>query len=71
IIKNSDIAILLFESALNATPDGKGALGFLTKSPGLFPFQVPLLTGNYIAQNCERIDVVHHGFDDDLLKLVC
>lgn len=71
VMNNPDIAILLIESALHATPDGKGALGFLTNSPGLFPFQVPRLTGDYIAQNCERIDVVHHGFDDDLLKLVC
>ena len=71
IIKNPDIAILLFESALHATPDGHSALGFLTNSPGFFPFQIPLLTGDYIAQNCERIDVVHHSFADELLKLVC
>ena len=71
IINNPDIAVLLFESALHATPDGIGALGFLTNSPGFFPFQMPLLTGDYIAQNCERIDIVHNGFDDALLKLVC
>lgn len=70
-IKNSDIAILLFESALHSSPDGKGALGFLTNNPGFFPFQLPLLTGDYIAQNSERIDIVHNGFNDDLLKLVC
>jgi len=70
IINNPDIAILLIESALHVTPDGKGALGLLTNSPGFFPFQVPLLTGDFIAQNCERIDVVHHSFDDELLKLV-
>jgi len=39
--------------------------------PGFFPFQIPLLTGDYITQNSERIEIVHHGFDDALLKLVC
>jgi hypothetical protein len=71
IINNPDIAILLIESALHAAPDGKGALGVLANHPGFFPFQIPLLTGDYIAQNCERIDVVHHSFADELLKLVC
>ena len=70
IIDNPDIAILLLESALHAVPDGKGALGILTNNPGFFPFQIPVLTGDYIAQNCDRIDVAHHGFDDELLKLV-
>lgn len=71
IINNPDIAILLFESALHTTIDGKGVLKSLTNSPGFFPFQIPILTGDYVAQNCERIDVVHHGSNDDLLKLVC
>lgn len=70
IINNPEIAILLIESALHAAPEGKGALGILTNNPGFFPFQTPLLTGDYITQKSERIDVVHHGFDDELLKLV-
>lgn len=70
IINNPEIAILLIESALHAAPEGKGALGILTNNPGFFPFQIPLLTGDYITQKSERIDVVHHGFDDELLKLV-
>ena len=65
------MALLLFESALHATPDGKGALGSLTNNPGFFPFQIPFLTRDHIAQNSERIDIVHHGFNDDLLKLIC
>lgn len=70
IINNTDIAILLYEAALHTIPDGKAALGLLTNNPGFFPFQLPKLTGDYIAQNCERIDVVHYGFDDEILKLV-
>ncbi|QTA79275.1 Uncharacterized protein dnl_15330 [Desulfonema limicola] len=70
IIQNSDIAVLLYEAALHTTQDGKAALGLLTNNPGFFPFQLPKLTGDYIAHNCKRIDVIHHGFDDEILKLV-
>ncbi len=69
IINDPNIAILLFESALHALPEGKCALGGLINSPGFFPFQVPLLTADYIAQNSDRIDVAHYGLDDELLKL--
>jgi len=69
IINDPNIAILLFESALHALPEGKCGLGGLTNNPGFFPFQVPLLTADYIAQNSERIDVAHYGLDDELLKL--
>lgn len=70
IINNPEIAILLIESALHTATEGKGSLGLLTNNPGFFPFQIPLLTGDYITHNSERIDVAHHGFDDELLKLV-
>lgn len=69
IINDPNIAILLFESALHALPEGKCALGSLTNNPGFFPFQLPLLTADYIAQNSDRIDAAHYGLDDELLKL--
>ena len=69
IVSDSNVAIVLFESALHALPEGKCALGGLTNNPGFFPFQIPILNAGYIAQNCDRIDVVHYGFDDELLKL--
>ncbi|MFK5954383.1 MAG: hypothetical protein QM498_15125 [Desulfobacterium sp.] len=70
IVSNPDVAIILFESALHAFPGGKTALGRLINNPGFFPFQIPLLNANFIAHNCDRIDVVHYGFDDELLTLV-
>lgn len=62
-------AVLLYESALHATPDGKGALGLLVNSPAFFPFQLPVLTGDFVAQRAPHIDVVRYGLDDELLRL--
>lgn len=69
IVNNHEVAILLFESALHATPDGKYTLGLLLNNPGFFPFKVPLMTGDYIAHKENNIDVLRYGFDDEVLKL--
>jgi hypothetical protein len=68
-VANSDLAILMFESALHATPEAKGALGLLLNNPAFFPFQLPVLTGDFVSQRSDRIDVVRYGLDDELLKL--
>ena len=68
-IPDSNLAILLFESALLATPEAKGALGLLINNPAFFPFQLPVMTGDFVSQRSERIDVVRYGLDDELLKL--
>lgn len=69
VITDSNVAVLLLESALHALPEGKCALAGLTNNPGFFPFQLPVLTADYISQNNDRIDVAHYGLDDELLKL--
>ncbi len=68
-IANSDLAILMFESALLATPEAKGVLGLLLNNPAFFPFQLPAMTGDLVSQRSDRIDVVRYGLDDELLKL--
>ena len=68
-VSDSDLAILMFESALYATPGAKGALGLLSNNPGFFPFQIPMMTGDFISQCSDRIDVIRYGLDDELLKL--
>ena len=68
-IADSDLAILMFESALLATSEAKGALGLLLNNPAFFPFQLPVMTGDFISQRSDRIDVVRYGLDDELLKL--
>jgi hypothetical protein len=59
----------MFESALLATPEAKGALGLLLNNPAFFPFQLPVLTGDFISQRSDRIDVVRYGLDDIALSL--
>lgn len=63
------LVILMFESALLATSEGKGPLGLLQNNPANFPFKLPVLTGDFVAQRSERIDVARYGLDDELLKL--
>ncbi|MGJ0515473.1 MAG: hypothetical protein ACR65O_06945 [Methylomicrobium sp.] len=62
-------AILMFESALYATPEGKGALNLLLNNPAFFPFQLPIMTGDLVAQRTARINVMRYGLDDELLEL--
>jgi hypothetical protein len=69
IISDQNLAILLFESALNAIPEGKEVFGALLNNPAFFPFQIPMITGDFVARQRGGIDVVRHGLDDELLKL--
>jgi hypothetical protein len=68
-ITDPDLVILLYEAALHADKEGKAALGVLKNNPAFFPFQFPVLTGDYISQQSGTIDVVRYGLDDELLKL--
>ena len=69
IITDVNLTILMVESALLAIPDGKCALGVALDNPGFFPFQLPVISGDYISNHCDRIDVVRYGINDDFLKL--
>ena len=68
-IAEPNLAIMMFESALLATPEAKGASGLLLNNPAFFPFQLPVMTGDFVSQRSDRIDVVRYGLDDELLKL--
>lgn len=68
-ISDINVLILLFEAALHAEPEGKAALGLLKNNPAFFPFQLPVLSGEFISQHSAVIDVVRYGLDDELLKL--
>lgn len=69
VIKDAGLGILMIESALHANPDAKDALGLIMNNPAFFPFQLPSVTGDFISQRSERIDVVRYGLDDELLRL--
>jgi hypothetical protein len=68
-ITEANLAILMFESALLATPEAICALGLLLNNPAFFPFQLPVMTGDFVSLCSDRIDVVRYGLDDELLKL--
>lgn len=68
-IENRELAVLMLESALHATNEGKGTLSSLMNHPAFFPFQMPSLTAEFISHNSDRIEVVRHNIDDTLLVL--
>lgn len=68
-ITDADIAILMFESALLATPESKSELGLISNNPSFFPFRLPGLTGEMIARKQGRIEVVRYSLNEELLKL--
>ncbi|MBM9518330.1 hypothetical protein JWG39_00680 [Desulforhopalus vacuolatus] len=68
-ISDPNLTILLYEAALYTDKEGKSVLGLLKNNPAFFPFQLLVLTGNYISQQSNNIDVVRYGLDDELLKL--
>ncbi len=68
-IADENPAILMVEAALLATPEGRGTLGLLLNNPGLFPFQLPAMTEDFISQKSDRMEVVRYGPDDELVKL--
>jgi hypothetical protein len=69
LIDDPDLAILMLEAALYATPEGKGAMGLLLNNPAFFPYQLPVMTGDFISQHSDRINVSRYGLDDELLRL--
>lgn len=68
-INDKEVAILLIESALLCKPAAKCELRMLLNDPALFPFKLPVMSGDLISVNNARIDVVRYGIDDDLLAL--
>lgn len=69
IILDQDLTVLILEAALHATAGGKAVLNSLVNSPAFFPFQVPVMTGDFVSRHNERMEVVRYGLDDELLKL--
>lgn len=66
-----DLATLMLESALLANPEAKCPLGLLLNTPAFFPFQLPVMTGDFVSRRSKLINVVRYGLDDELLILKC
>ena len=68
-IGDQDLAILMLEASLHAIPEGKGTLGLLLNNPAFFPFRIPTMTGDFIAQHTNRMSMVRYGVEDEILIL--
>lgn len=68
-ISDLNVAVLLLESMLLATPDATGVLSSLVNNPACFPYCIPAMSGSLVSQHNNRIDVVRHGLDEELLHL--
>lgn len=68
-VDNANLLLLMIESALLATPEGKGALNLMMNTPAFFAFHLPTISGDYIRNQSNRIDVDRYGLDDELLTL--
>lgn len=68
-ISDPNLTMLLYEAALHVDKEGKAVLELLKNNPAFFPFQLPVVTGDYIAQHSNSIEVVRCGLNDELLEL--
>jgi len=62
-------AVFMLEAALLAVPEGKGALGLFLNHPAFFPFQIPVVSGDWITQHSQRMEALRYGLDEELLVL--
>jgi hypothetical protein len=69
MIDNLQQAILLFEAYLHTLPEARAELGSIIHNPGFFPFQMQSMTGEYIAQNSDFLEVSRYSLDNEILKL--
>ena len=68
-VKTPAEASLLFEAALLASPGQKAALSQLSETPGLFPFELPSVTGTQLAEVNQRLSVMRYGLDEEMLSV--
>lgn len=68
-ICDSNLSILMFESALLAMPEAKGTLGLLLNNPAFFPFQMPTITDDFVSKHGNRFEVIYSGMDGMLFGL--
>jgi hypothetical protein len=69
IIQDQSTVSLLLECALHTMSGGKSSINDFYANPGFFIFDFPPITGEMVAQNNQRIDVMRFGLDEEILKL--
>ena len=68
-IDNPHVICLLLEGALHTVTESKSSINALYNNPGFYMFDLPLLTGELIAQVNSRLEVMRFGMGEEILKL--
>jgi len=59
----------LVEASLHARANGSAPLKDLIDSPSFFPFRIKPIHAESLVAASSRLDILHHGLDDDLVML--
>lgn len=59
----------LVEASLHARANGSAPLKDLIDSPSFFPFRIKPVHAESLVTASSRLDILHHGLDDDLVLL--
>jgi len=68
-IDDSRLIAWLAEASLHARANGSAPLKDLNDSPSLFPFRIKPVHAESLVAVSSRLDLLHHGLDDDLVML--
>ncbi len=68
-IEEPELVVWLLEAALCTIPEGSAPLRSLLHSTSLFPFRISWLASDYLARQSDRLEIVRHGLDQDLVIL--
>lgn len=59
----------LVEAFLHAQPNGSGSLELILNAPVFFPFRIDPISAAQLASGSERLEVLRHSLDQDLILL--
>ena len=68
-VDDSRLIAWLAEASLHARVGGSAPLRDLIDRPSLFPFRIKPIQAEYVSAVSQRIDILRHGLDDDLIML--
>jgi hypothetical protein len=68
-LRDSKLIAWLIEASLYARSNGSAGVRDLTESPSLFPFKLEPVSAGKVVAASPRLNLIHHGLDDDLILL--
>jgi hypothetical protein len=68
-VDNIRLVSWLVEASLHARSNGSARLKDVVDGPDLFPFQIKPIFGEKLSTTSQRIELLRHGIDDELVML--